>query len=209
MEITLYGEKHWDSPFVFSVWVALKEKGIEFDEEALDLSAGEQKQAAYAPSLTAKVPAIRHADFWLAESLAIVEYLEERWPPPLYKRLWPEEMRARARARQVMAWIRSDLMALRKERSTATMFYERAEDPLSPAAQSDADKLVRVAGALLEDREGPLFGEWCIADADLAFVLHRLILNGHVIPANVRAFAEREWQRPSVRAFVEHTRAPL
>jgi glutathione S-transferase len=209
-EIVLYGEKHWDSPFVFSVWVALKEKGVEFTEESLDLSAGDQREPAYAgPTLTGKVPALRHADFWLAESLAIVEYLEERFPPPLYTRLWPEEMRARARARQVMAWLRSDLGQLRQERSTATMFFARATEPLGPKAQADADKLVRVANSLLENGEGPLFGEWSIADADLAFALHRLILNAHVIPTTVRTFADREWQRPSARSFIEHARAPL
>ena len=40
-------------------------------------------------------------------------------------------------------------------------------------------------------------------------MLHRLILNGHDVPANIRAFAEREWARESVRAFVEHERAPI
>ena len=33
-------------------------------------------------SLTAKVPALEHDDFWLAESSAIAEYLEEAFPPP-------------------------------------------------------------------------------------------------------------------------------
>jgi glutathione S-transferase len=37
-------------------------------------------------------------------------------------------------------------------------------------------------------------------------MLHRLILNGHEIPAKVRTFAETQWQRPSIRAFVEHER---
>ena len=36
-----------------------------------------------------------------------------------------------------MAWVRSDLMPIREERSTTTMFYERATKPLSPAAQEE------------------------------------------------------------------------
>jgi glutathione S-transferase len=208
-QIVLYGEKHWDSPFVFTVWVTLKEKGVAFAEESLDLSAGDQKKDGFAPAITGKVPAIRDGEFWLAESMAIVEYLEETYPPPKHARVLPEGLRERARARQVLGWLRSDLMQLRRERSTATMFYERAKDPLSEAAQADADKLVRVASQLLDGGEGPIFGGWTIADADLAFVLHRLILNGHELPANVKAFAAREWERPSVRAFRDHSRAPM
>ena len=50
-------------------------------------------------------------------------------------------------------------------------------------------------------------GAWSQADSDLAFMLHRLLLNGHELPAKVRAYAEREWQRPSVQEFVTHERA--
>jgi glutathione S-transferase len=208
-DIVLYGEKHWDSPFVFTVWITLREKGVAFAEESLDLRAGDQKKEAFAPAITGKVPALRHGEFWLGESQAIVEYLEEAFAPPKHARVLPEGVRERARARQVLAWLRSDLMQLRKERSTATMFYERAKEPLSETAQADADKLVRVSSQLLAGGEGPLFGKWSIVDSDLAFVLHRLILNGHELPANVLAFASREWERPSVKAFRDHERAPL
>jgi hypothetical protein len=40
-------------------------------------------------------------------------------------------------------------------------------------------------------------------------MLHRLLLNGHDLPANVRAFAEAQWARPSVRGFVDRERATL
>lgn len=199
--ITLYGEPYWYSPYVFTVFVALKEKGVEFETKVVSLDAGEHKAAAFAPSITGRVPAIEHDGFWLAESSAIAEYVDESFPGT---RLFPGGTRERARARQLMAFIRSDLMALREERSTETMFYARAQKPLSAEGQAAADKLVRVAESVIT---GPqLFETWSIADADLAFMLHRLILNGHEVPAKVRAFAETQWQRPSVRAFVEHPR---
>ena len=59
----------------------------------------------------------------LAESSAIAEYLEEVLPAPAHARLLPADVKNRARARQVMAWLRSDLGALRDERATVTMFF--------------------------------------------------------------------------------------
>ena len=51
-----------------------------------------------------------------------------------------------------------------------------------------------------------MFDAWCIADADLAFMLHRLVLNGDPVPPNLKQYAETQWKRPSVRAYVEHER---
>jgi glutathione S-transferase len=107
-----------------------------------------------------------------------------------------------------MAWIRSDLLALREERPTTTMFYERADKPLSSAGEEAARKLARVADLLIPEGKTQLFGAFSIADADLAFMLHRLILNDHAISPKARAFAEAQWQRDSIRAFVVRERKP-
>ena len=72
-------------------------------------------------SLTARVPMLRHGDFYLSESSAIAEYLEEAFPGA--PRLLPANVHQRARARQVMAWVRSDPMPIREERSSETIFY--------------------------------------------------------------------------------------
>jgi glutathione S-transferase len=205
--IHLYADRHWDSPYVFSVFVALHEKGLAFETTTLDLDAGEQRSAAYqAKSLTARVPCIEHGALQLSESLAIIEYLEEAFPAPGHPRVLPATVAARARARQLLGWLRSDLMPLRDERPTTTMFFERATAPLSSRARGAADKLVRVAEAVVPAGEGALFGEWCSADADLAFMLHRLILNDDAVPERVKRYASAQWQRPSVRAFVDHDR---
>jgi glutathione S-transferase len=204
---TLYGENLWISPYVFSTFVALREKGIPFGLAELSLADGEHLEAPLRDrSLTARVPSLEHEGFHLAESSAIAEYLDEAFPPPAAPALLPADRRQRARARQLMAWMRSDVGALRDERSTVTMFYRFKLQPLSLAAGRDAAKLVRVAEQLIPDNGGPLFGAWCLADSELAFMLHRLILNGDEVPAGVRAYAEREWSRPSVQEFVRHPR---
>ena len=205
MGLTLYAETLWISPYVFSSFVALHEKRLPFDVTEVSLVDLVHREPAYRDrSLTARVPALEHDGFWLAESSAIGEYLEDTFPRNA--RLFPTVPRDRARARQLMAWFRSDLAALREERSTATMIYEHATAPLSAAATADSDKLLRVAEAVLPASGGPLFGDWCLADAELAFMLHRLILNGDPVPARVRAYATTELSRPSARAFMERPR---
>jgi glutathione S-transferase len=208
--VTLYVDAFYISPYAFSCFVTLREKGVAFDVCVVPLQDKAQRQPGYRDrSLTARVPALAHGDFWLSESSAIDEYLEEVFPPPAYAAVYPRDVRDRARARQMQAWLRSDLMALREERATTTMFYTRAEQPLSDAGRAAAEKLVRVAEQSLPAGGSHLFGAWSIADADLAFMLQRLIRNGDAVPARLREYAEREWQRPAAREWVERERIPL
>ena len=208
--LTLYVDSFWISPYVFSCFVALREKGLAFETKTVALEKGEQRDVAYKKrTLTGRVPALEHGDFTLAESSAIVDYLEEAFPAPAHPRILPENVRDRARARQILAWVRSDLMPIREERSTNTMFYEPTKRPLSADAKNAAEKLFFVADTLLADGGSFLFGSFGIADADLAFMLHRLILNGDAVPEKVATWAKNVWQRPSVQAFVTHARPPF
>ena len=114
------------------------------------------------------------------------------------------------RARQVMAFVRSDIGAVRDERSSETVFYRMQVPPLSPAGVRAADKLIFLAGALIGDGDtSTAFGTWSIADVDLAMALQRLVANGDPVPEPLRAYAAAQWARPSVRAYVEHERAPF
>lgn len=205
--LRLHVETLWISPYVFSSFVALTEKGLAFDTVDVQLFDGEHLAASYRDrSLTARVPCLEHGAFALSESSAIAEYLEDCFPSPEYPRLLPADREERARCRQIMAWLRSDLGALRDERSTVTMFYKFRLAPLTQSGQRDADKLIRVAEALVPPHSGPIFKDWCLVDSELAFMLQRLLLNGHSVPPHVRAFVEREWQRPSVQGYVGHAR---
>jgi glutathione S-transferase len=203
----LYAETLWISPYVFSSFVALKEKGVAFDVVEVALVDGAHLEPTYRDaSLTARVPSVDHGGFRLAESSAIAEYLDEVLPAPAHRRLLPVAVQDRARARQLMAWMRSDLGALRDERSTATMFYRFLLPPLTPGGLRDARKLLRVADQMIPTGGEALFGDWCLADSELAFMLHRLLLAGEEVPARIRSYADAQWRRPSVRAFVEHAR---
>ncbi len=199
--LTLYGESHLDSPFVFTAFVALAEKGVPFELRIVRLSRGEQRTPEFVErSLTARVPTLTDGDFSLSESLAIVEYLEETLPPP-HARVLPVNLHERARSRQVLGWLRSDITALRAERPSSSLFLERADAPLGDRARADADKLVRIADTLLGEGRTTLFAEFCVADADLAFAVMRLVKNGDPVPRRLRDYAEAVWRRPSVAAW--------
>ncbi|GAC1393729.1 MAG: glutathione transferase [Polyangiales bacterium] len=205
--LTLAHETYWISPYVFTCFVALREKGLDFTAREVPLQDGAQRRPEFArASVTARIPSLEHDGFVVAESTAIVEYLEDAFPNT--PRVLPTDPRRRARARQVLSWIRSDdTLPLREERPTSTMFYEHTRKPLSEKARASADKLVAIGERLLDEAEGASpFGDWCIADADLAFMLHRLVLNGDAVPARLRAWAEREWLRPSAQAFISRPR---
>ncbi|MCF5723349.1 glutathione transferase [Pseudomonas syringae] len=205
--LRLYVDAQFTSPYAMSVFVALREKGLAFDTVPLDLDAAQQQTADFATlSLTQRVPTLVEGDFALSESSAITEYLEARYPDsPIY----PAETQQRARARQVQAWLRSDLLPIRQERSTLVVFYGQKMPPLSSAAEVAAAKLIGAAQALLVGNPANLFGEWSIADVDLAVMLHRLILNGDSVPEPLVAYAQRQWLRPSVQAWVNLTRPAL
>nr|WP_269116856.1 glutathione transferase [Pseudomonas mediterranea] len=203
----LYVDAQFSSPYAMSVFVALREKGIEFEMSPIDLDASENLTQNYASlSLTQRVPTLVHGDFALSESSAIAEYLEEAFPStPVY----PQDRFQRAKARQVQVWLRSDLLPIRQERTTLVVFYGVKSTPLSPTAELAARKLVSAAQTLLADSPEYLFGQWSIADVDLALMLNRLILNGDSVPAALVAYAQRQWQRPSVQEWVKLQRPAL
>ncbi|WP_300627752.1 glutathione transferase [Pseudomonas sp.] len=202
--LRLYVDSLFTSPYAMSVFVALREKGLAFETVPLDLDAGRHQAADYARlSLTRRVPALEEGEFSLSESSAITEYLDEAYPATS---VYPVDLQQRARARQVQAWLRSDLLPIRQERSTLVVFCGKKMPPLSAVADAAAGRLISVAHALLGDGREYLFGSWSIADVDLAVMLNRLILNGDAVPAVLAAYAGRQWQRPSVQAWVNQPR---
>jgi len=201
--ITLWSDANFFSPYVLSAYVALQEKGLPFNLKTVDLSQDEHLQPGWQGyAQTRRVPLLEIDGFELSESSAIAEYLEERFAPPTWGRLYPLDLQKRARARQIQAWIRSDLMPIREERSTEVVFGGAKKGPLSEAGRASAEKLFATAGNLLAHGMPNLFGEWCLADTDLALMLNRLALNGDAVPEPLADYAAFQWQRASVQRFI-------
>ena len=206
-DLVLYGNDQYTSPYVFSAFVTLKEKGVPFRLEVLSLERKEHERPEYLrDSITGKVPALRHGDFWLAESSAIDEYVDEAFGPPAFKRIYPEDPRERAKVRMVQAFLRSDLGPLREARSTGTFFIGEKPGPMTPAARASADKLIRVAERLLPPGATFLTRSFTPGDADLALMLQRLVCNGDPCPERLAGWARTIFSRPTIREWLGKTK---
>lgn len=122
--LKLYG--FWRSTATWRVRIALEYKGIGYDYEPIDLSKGVEKQLSdeyRAKNPMRQVPLVEIAGGGLriAQSLAIIEYLEESFPEP---RLLPQEPLFRARARQLAEMINSGIQPLQ---NTSVQAYVKDE----------------------------------------------------------------------------------
>lgn len=200
--LILYSDADYFSPYVMSAFVALTEKGIPFELETVDLAQADNLKGSYsAISLTRRVPTLINGTFVLSESSAIDEYVEELFPAPTFPAIYPADPENRAKAREVQAWLRSDLVPIREERPTEIVFAGEKRPALSARAEQAAEKLYAAAERLLGDKEH-LFGEWSIADVDMALMLNRLYLNDDVMPEKLAAYAKAQWKRASVSEWL-------
>jgi glutathione S-transferase len=203
----LYVDANFASPYALVAFVSLVEKRLDFDIETLDLAAHANHDPNFAKtSITRRIPTLIDDGFALSESSAICEYLDETF---VGTRLYPTDPRDRARARQIQAWVRSDLMPIRDERPTFVVFCGAKRPALSERAREAADTLFSAALALLDNRTDNLFGAWSIADVDLAMMLQRLIVLGDPVPQRLIDYAARQWRRPSVQQWIHRKRPPL
>lgn len=160
MEIVV-GTKTW-STWSLRPWLALKRTGAPFTETLVQLREVETSTAEilkHSPS--GLVPVLKDGDLTVWDSLAICEYLAERFPQA---RLWPEDQGSRARARSVAAEMHSGFGDLRRECPMDLAL--RTTPELSDGTQANIRRIVQVWSDCLDRSGGPfLFGHWTIADA--------------------------------------------
>ncbi|MDP1875204.1 glutathione S-transferase family protein [Phenylobacterium sp.] len=170
MELII-GTRRW-STWSLRPWLALRKTGAAFTETEVELRRGEATQAdlaVYAPSGLA--PVLKDGDLTIWDSLAICEYLAEKYPAA---HLWPVDPSARAQARSAAAQMHSGFMALRSECPMALDQVPEAR-AVSPACQADLARLARLWDEMLGRHGGPfLAGSWSIADAFFTPVATRL-----------------------------------
>jgi glutathione S-transferase len=104
-----------------------------------------------------------------------------------------------------MAFVRTDVLALREQRSFWRCVYPNDPPPLTAIAEREASELVELTTGLLASGE---LGAWNIAHADLALTLYRLVRAGDPLPEEVRRFVEVTLARPAIRAYLDHPRPP-
>lgn len=208
--LTLYiGNKNYSS-WSMRPWVLMREHGIDFREVKLrlDSSAPDSvfKKTLSSISPVGKVPVLLDGDLAIWDTLAIVEYLAERFPE---RRLWPEAVAQRARARSVCAEMHSGFTALR---SVLPMNIEaRLPDSGAiawrdnPALRHDIHRIEALCGELLRQHHGPLlFGEhFSIADAFYAPVVMRLQTYALPVSETLRGYMQAICACRGVAAWIE------
>src|SRR6266705_3007943 len=107
------GNKNYSS-WSMRPWLALRANDVPFEEVFIPLYTNDEadKDRILSFSRAGKVPALIDGDVTVWDSLAIIEYLAERFPEA---RLWPEDRASRAHARSISAEMHSGFMALRSE----------------------------------------------------------------------------------------------
>jgi glutathione S-transferase len=160
MEIVV-GTKAW-STWSLRPWLALKRTGAPFTETVVQLREAEASEAAIARhSPSGLVPVLKDGDVVVWDSLAICEYLAERFPAA---DLWPADPVARALARAAASEMHSGFASLRGECPMDLAL--RTDADLSEATQKNIRRIVALWNDLLARFGGPfLAGEWSIADA--------------------------------------------
>jgi glutathione S-transferase len=196
-------------------WVLLKQAGIPFEEVLVRFGAdpftasSSFKQSVLAVSPGGRVPVLVDDGFAVWDTLAIAEYVAEKFPD---KQLWPQDVKARARARSICAEMHSGFGALR---SACPMNIEADLTQTGaiiwrdkPAVRADVQRLVEMWNELLAQHKGPmLFGGFSIADAYFAPVCMRLKNYGLPVPGSVTDYIARACALPGVKAWMDEALA--
>ena len=205
------GNKNYSS-WSLRPWLLMQHAGIAFEEVALRLSfeAGSPfKRALAAVAPSAKVPVLVDDGFAVWDTLAIAEYLADKFAA---KQLWPADAKARARARTLCAEMHSGFSALRN----AFPMNIEAELPEvgarllrdDPAVAADLARINAMWQQQLAEHGGPfLFGAFSIADAYFAPVVMRIRSYALPVPAAVGAYVDRIVALPSMQQWITQARA--
>jgi glutathione S-transferase len=202
------GNKNYSS-WSMRPWVLLKQAGLPFEEvkvrfDSFDPKSG-FKQALHSVTPAGKVPVLEDDGFAVWDTLAIAEYLAEKFPDAA---LWPKDMKARARARSVCAEMHSGFGALR---SHCPMNIEASLPQVGalamrdqPAVRADLARLVAMWTELLDEHKGPmLFRDFSIADAFFAPVCLRIKTFWLPVPNHITAYIQRVSALPGVKAWID------
>ncbi len=179
-------------------WVLLKHFGIPFEESIILLGQDDTAAKIAAVSPSGRVPALSDGDVVIWDSLAICEYVAEKFPQSA---MWPQDSKVRARARSLVAEMHSGFTALRND---CTMnIRRRTSVTLSDAANADVARINALWQNALQTSGGPfLFGDFSIADAFYAPVVTRF--QTYSLPTTTAnlAYMQRVLAAPGMREWV-------
>jgi glutathione S-transferase len=206
-EFTLViGNKNYSS-WSLRPWLLMTQTGIAFEEKRLRLETEDGstfKTTLLSIAPTGRVPLLVDDGFAVWDSLAIAEYLADRFPG---KRLWPADARARARARCLCAEMHSGFSQLRNVfgMNIEASFAEIGARVLreNDAVARDVRRIDSLFEQALDASGGPfLFGaDFGIADAYFAPVCTRIRTFALPVGTSSQAYVARMLALPSFLAW--------
>ncbi|HET9933800.1 MAG TPA: glutathione S-transferase family protein [Polyangiaceae bacterium] len=178
-------------------WLALKRAGAKFQVHDVGLrTAPDWKERILSFSGAGKVPILVDGSLSIHESLAICEYVAELHPEA---KLWPADMKLRARGRAISCEMLSGFSALRS--CMSTNLRARAEKtPDAPGVRADIARIFDIWTASLESTGGPfLLGEFSIADCMYFPVATRFRTYGVGLPERLARYSAALFGTPEAR----------
>ena len=190
-------------------WVMLKQAGIDFEEVMVRFD-GFDAQSMFKKTLkdinpVGKVPVLVDGDLAVWDTLAIAEYVAEKFPD---KKLWPSAVADRARARSICAEMHSGFAGIR---SACPMNIDAHLPEIGAlamrdkeAVRNDLKRIDSLFSALLKAHKGPmLFGAFSIPDAYFAPVVMRIKTYALPVSTETQAYIERLCAMPGVKAWID------
>jgi glutathione S-transferase len=182
-------------------WLVLKAFGIPFEEVVVPLRAANTRDLILPHSPSGKVPALTDGDMTVWESLAVIEYLADRFPD---HSIWPRDITARAHARCISTEMHAGFMELRK---ACSMDVTKSFAPRTRSAAVMAD-VARIEAIFAEARSRfagtrPfLYGGFSAADAMYAPVLTRLRTYAIPVSAATQTYMDAVLGHPAYYEWV-------
>jgi glutathione S-transferase len=190
------------SPFVRKVAVVLTIKGLDYEQESIMPGAAAPEFRTLSP--LGKIPVLVDGEFSLADSTAICEYLEEKYPD---QPVMPQGLEQRARARFLEEYGDTKLIE-----AASVIFIEKFANPNIFDKKTDAERVAKAENELLPPHldylesqvppEGYLFGNFCTADISIVSPIFNAAYGGYEVDASrwprYAAFVQRVAEHPAV-----------
>jgi len=201
-DLTIYlGNKNYAS-WSLRTWLVLKRTTVAFDEVVIPLYQPGSRETVLKYSPSGRVPALRHGDITVWDSLAICEYLAESFPT---FDLWPKDPVARATARSVSAEMHAGFHALREHfpMNVRSSFPNREFDPEIQADINRVMAIWRDCRTRFGEGQGDfLFGNFTIADAMFAPVVTRFRTYKIEVERDAQAYCDTITAMPAMQEWL-------
>ena len=177
-------------------WLVMTAFDIAFEETVIPLRREQTSEKIRAFSPSGKVPVLIDGEITVWESLAVIEYLAEKFPE---KAIWPQSTEARACARSICAEMASGFLPLRKAcpMNLGKRFAPKSWDGDVMASVDRVKELWRRTRAEFAGDGAFLFGDFTAADAMYAPVASRLATYGFELDDDTEAYTQAVFAHPA------------